>query len=169
MKPTEQSPGNHNASAAGAGAGTMKPGFHNTDGQGIAGHGSFFQQTNLSGADAAKATEWVRKQIDRRTLDLADRMDDIRDHMWELEKDGQIIVHRITDEHEPKMVKTLFGWDKKIPTKQLWHHKSCGQCGNIPGYPTSLLWFMNKFDFVPGKDYLDETDQTDRICGKRYP
>ena len=33
MKPTEQSPGNHNASAAGAGAGTMKPGFHNTDGQ----------------------------------------------------------------------------------------------------------------------------------------
>ena len=60
MKPTDQSPGNHNAQAAGAGAGTMKPGFHNTDGQGVAGHGSFFQQTNLSGADAAKATEWVR-------------------------------------------------------------------------------------------------------------
>ncbi|RZV40619.1 MAG: heterodisulfide reductase subunit B, partial [Acidimicrobiales bacterium] len=33
--------------------------------------------------------------------------------------------------------------------------KSCGQCGNIPGYP-ALLWMMNELD-VP---YLDETDQT---------
>jgi heterodisulfide reductase subunit B len=53
-------------------------------------------------------------------------------------------------------VKTLFGWDKPIPTTQLWHHKSCGQCGNIPGYPTSLLWLMNRL----GTRYLDETDQT---------
>ena len=132
--------------------------------EGIAGHGSFFQQTNLSGAEAAKATEWVRKHVDKRTVDLGERMDDIRDHMWELEKDGQIIVHRITDAHKPIEVQTLFGWTKKVPTMQLWHHKSCGQCGNIPGYPTSLLWFMNKFDFVPGKDYLDETDQTSRTA-----
>ena len=131
-----------------------------SENQGIAGHGSFFQQTNLSGAEAAKATEWVRKHVDKRTVDLGERMDDIRDHMWELEKDGQIIVHRITDDHKPVDVQTLFGWNKKIPTTQLWHHKSCGQCGNIPGYPTSILWFMNNFGYVPGKDYLDETDQT---------
>jgi heterodisulfide reductase subunit B len=128
--------------------------------QGIAGHGSFFQDAKLSNADAEKATEWVRKHVDKRTVDLGERMDDIRDHMWELEKDGQIIVHRITDAHKPVEVQTLFGWTKRIPTNQLWHHKSCGQCGNIPGYPTSLMWLMNKFSFEPGKDYLDETDQT---------
>jgi len=128
--------------------------------QGIAGHGSFFQDAGLSRGDAEKATEWVRKHVDKRTVDLGERMDDIRDHMWELEKDGQIIVHRITDAHKPVEVQTLFGWTKRIPTNQLWHHKSCGQCGNIPGYPTSLMWLMNKFSFEPGKDYLDETDQT---------
>ena len=54
------------------------------------------------------------------------------------------------------MVKTLYGWEKRIPTTRLWHHKSCGQCGNIPGYPASLLWLMNKLEI----EYLDETDQT---------
>jgi len=43
-----------------------------------------------------------------------------------------------------------------VPTTQLWHHKSCGQCGNIPGYPASLLWLQNRL----GTSYLDETDQT---------
>ncbi|MHB1174284.1 MAG: heterodisulfide reductase-related iron-sulfur binding cluster [Sulfuriferula sp.] len=139
----------------------METGKEITDvNQGIAGHGSFFQQTNLTGTEAVQATEWVRKHVDKRTVDLGERMDDIRDHMWELEKDGQIIVHRITDAHKPVEVQTLFGWTKRIPTNQLWHHKSCGQCGNIPGYPTSLMWLMNKFSFEPGKDYLDETDQT---------
>ena len=73
-----------------------------------------------------------------------------------VEKDGEIVVHRVADVHDPITVKTLYGWDKVIPTRQLWHHKSCGQCGNIPGYPTSLLWLMNKMDI----EYLDETDQT---------
>ncbi|MBT5898778.1 MAG: heterodisulfide reductase subunit B, partial [Rhodospirillaceae bacterium] len=85
-----------------------------------------------------------------------DRVEDVRDVMWQLEKDGEIVVHRVGDQHEPVMAKTLYGWDKKIPTNQLWHHKSCGQCGNIPGYPTSLLWLMNQ----TGTRYLDETDQT---------
>ena len=57
MSGNEQRPGHHNASPGGAGPGTMKPGFHNTDGQGIAGHGSFFQATNLSKEDAETATE----------------------------------------------------------------------------------------------------------------
>ena len=160
MNPHDHTPGNHNMGAQSAGPGTMKPGFHNTDGQGVAGHGSFFQPTNLSNEDAVKATDWVRKHVDRRTLDLGERMDDVREHMWELEKDGEILVHRIRDGHEPVMTKTLFGWDKKIPTRRLWHHKSCGQCGNIPGYPTSLLWIMNRLGHAAGRDYLDETDQT---------
>lgn len=157
---TNFTPGNHNTTGQGTGLGTMKPGFHNTDGQGVSGHGSMFQNTNLTPEQAVKATDWVRKHVDRRSIDLGERMDDVRDHMWQLEKEGEIIVHRISDAHEPVIVNTLFGWEKKIPTKQLWHHKSCGQCGNIPGYPTSLLWIMNKLGMVPGKDYLDETDQT---------
>ncbi len=128
----------------------------NSTQQGLAGHGAFFQDTNLSANEAEAATAWVRSHVDRRTMDLGERMDDIRDHMWELEKEGEIIVHRINPGHQAKVVKTLYGWDKKIPTNRLWHHKSCGQCGNIPGYPTSLMWFMNKL----GIDYLDETDQT---------
>ena len=85
-----------------------------------------------------------------------DGVEDVRDAMWELEKDDEIVVHRIGDEHRPRMAKTIYGWDKKVPTNQLWHHKSCGQCGNIPGYPASLLWLMNEM----GVSYLDETDQT---------
>ncbi|WP_418127987.1 heterodisulfide reductase-related iron-sulfur binding cluster [Thermithiobacillus tepidarius] len=127
-----------------------------TEAQGVAGHGAFFQATNLSAQEAEAATAWVRKHVDRRTIDLGERMDDVREHMWELEKEGEIIVHRIRDEHEPQVVNTLFGWEKRIPTNRLWHHKSCGQCGNIPGYPTSLIWFMNNM----GLEYLDETDQT---------
>ena len=86
----KQRPGNHNQNADGAGSGTMKAGFHNTDGQGVSGHGSFFQDTNLNAADAETATDWVRKHVDKRTVDLGDRMDDIRDHMWELEKEGEL-------------------------------------------------------------------------------
>ncbi len=128
----------------------------NSTQQGVAGHGAFFQDTNLSANEAEAATAWVRSHVDRRTMDLGERMDDVRDHMWQLEKEGEIIVHRLTDQHKPVEVDTLYGWKKRIPTNQFWHHKSCGQCGNIPGYPTSILWFMNKF----GMDYLDETDQT---------
>ena len=129
------------------------------DGKGGA-HSAAFARAGLAPDQATQATDWVRQRIDRRNLDLGERMDDVREHLYELEKDGQIIIHRIADEHAPLSAKTLFGWEKRIPTRQLWHHKSCGQCGNIPGYPTALLWFMNRFGFVPGKDYLDETDQT---------
>ncbi len=121
------------------------------------GHGSEWQDSNLSESEARTATSWVEARVDKRSmLTNKDRVEDIRDVMWQLEKDGEIAVHRIHDTHEPMITKTLFGWDKKIPTTRLWHHKSCGQCGNIPGYPTSLLWLMNKMDI----SYLDETDQT---------
>jgi heterodisulfide reductase subunit B len=121
------------------------------------GHGPEWQDANLSKEEAHVATVWVDQIINKRSmLTNKDRVEDVRDIMWDLEKDGEIVVHRVADEHEPTMVKTLYGWDKKIPTTRLWHHKSCGQCGNIPGYPASLLWLMNKMDI----SYLDETDQT---------
>ncbi|MBL4616269.1 MAG: hypothetical protein JKY46_01105 [Robiginitomaculum sp.] len=121
------------------------------------GHGSEWRDSNLSKEEALVATAWVEQRIDKRSmLTNKSRVHDIRDEMWRLEKEGEIVVHRITEQHDPVIAKTLYGWDKKIPTNQLWHHKSCGQCGNIPGYPTSLLWLMNMMDIR----YLDETDQT---------
>ena len=121
------------------------------------GHGSEWRPANLTAGEAATATAWVEQKIDRRSmLTNKDRVEDIRDGMWQLEKEGQIKVHRISEQHKPIEVKTLYGWTKRIPTNQLWHHKSCGQCGNIPGYPVSLLWLMNEL----GVQYLDETDQT---------
>ena len=128
-----------------------------TPGERFTGHGPEWRETKLNRMDARTATAWVEQVIDRRSmLTQKDRVEDVRDLMWELEKDGEIVVHRVSDEHRPVMVKTLYGWDKKVPTKRLWHHKSCGQCGNIPGYPASLLWLMNEL----GIEYLDETDQT---------
>ncbi len=126
-------------------------------GERFTGHGPEWRDANLSSDDARVATVWVEQVIDKRSmLTQKDRVQDVRDIMWQLEKDGEIVVHRVSDEHEPVMTKTLYGWDKKIPTTRLWHHKSCGQCGNIPGYPASLLWLMNQL----GTQYLDETDQT---------
>jgi len=135
----------------------MSTGDNNGSGERFTGHGSEWRDSNLSKEEAVVATVWVEQIINKRSmLTNKDRVEDVRDAMWQLEKDGEIVVHRVTDAHKPVMVKTLYGWDKKIPTDRLWHHKSCGQCGNIPGYPASLLWMMNQM----GTDYLDETDQT---------
>jgi heterodisulfide reductase subunit B len=126
-------------------------------GERFTGHGPEWRDAKLSSDDARVATVWVEQVIDKRSmLTQKDRVEDVRDIMWQLEKDGEIVVHRVSDEHQPVMTRTLYGWDKKIPTTRLWHHKSCGQCGNIPGYPASLLWLMNQL----GTEYLDETDQT---------
>ena len=128
-----------------------------TSGERFTGHGSEWRDSNLNKSDAQTATAWVEQRINKRSmLTNKNRVQDVREIMWQLEKDGEIVVHRINDEHDPVMAKTLYGWDKKIPTNQLWHHKSCGQCGNIPGYPASLLWMMNQFE----TKYLDETEQT---------
>lgn len=106
-----------------------------TDGKGaFAGFGADWQPSNLSPDEARRATDWVETKIDKRSmLTSKARKEDVRDVMWQLEKEGEIIVHRVGDHHDPIMAKTLYGWDKKIPTNNLWHHKSCGQCGNIPG------------------------------------
>jgi len=126
-------------------------------GERFTGHGAEWKDSNLSRSEAVTATVWVEQIINKRSmLTNKERVEDVRDAMWQLEKDGEIVVHRVTDEHQPVIAKTLYGWDKKIPTTRLWHHKSCGQCGNIPGYPASLLWLMNRMEV----EYLDETDQT---------
>jgi heterodisulfide reductase subunit B len=133
------------------------PNNGNGNGERFTGHGAEWRDANLSPADARTATAWVEQVINKRSMETnKDRVEDVRDIMWQLEKEGEIVVHRINDEHAPRIAKTIYGWDKKVPTNQLWHHKSCGQCGNIPGYPASLLWLMNEMDIR----YLDETDQT---------
>ena len=53
---------------------------------------------------------------------------------------------------------------KKIPVQQTWHHKSCGQCGHIPGYSTSIYWLNRKL----GLDYLDPKDQTSCTAWNYY-
>ncbi len=121
------------------------------------GFGDEWRPSNLTPAEARAATSWVEARIDKRSmLTSKEQVEDIRDAMWQLEKDGEIIVHRVDERHEPVIARTLYGWEKKIPTTNLWQHKSCGQCGNIPGYPSSVMWLMNEL----GVNYLDETDQT---------
>ncbi len=101
----------------------------------------------------------IRKVVEERTLHqkgTGKRVVDVREEMERLEERGEILIHRIRPENRPVTATTLFGWTKRIPTDRLWHHKSCGQCGNIPGYPSSLLWLMNE----TGRTYLNEPHQT---------
>jgi len=101
----------------------------------------------------------IRKVVEERTQHqkgTGKKVVDVREEMRRLEEEGEIIVHHIRPDHRPVEATTLFGWTKRIPTDRLWHHKSCGQCGNIPGYPSSLLWLMNE----TGRTYLNEPHQT---------
>src|ERR1700687_1305123 len=98
-------------------------------GERFTGHGSEWRDAKLSAEEARVATSWVELKIDKRSmLTTKQHVEDVRDIMWQLEREGEIVVHRVTDEHEPAIAKTLYGWDKKIPTRRLWPHKSCGQC-----------------------------------------
>ena len=74
----------------------------NNNGERFTGHGNEWRPSNLSPTEAQMATAWVEQKIDKRSmLTNKDRVEDVRDAMWQLEKEGQIKVHRITDEHEP--------------------------------------------------------------------
>ena len=65
-------------------------------GERLTGHGSEWQDAKLSPEDARTATNWVEQKIDKRSmLTNKDRVQDVRDVMWQLEKDGEIVVHRI--------------------------------------------------------------------------
>jgi len=90
------------------------------------------------------------------------RYPDFQEELAELERSGEIVVQRMTG--ETVEVPTKYGRPKKIQKGHLWHHKSCGQCGHIPGYSTSIFWVMRKL----GYDYEDPKDQTSCTAWNYY-
>ena len=102
----------------------------------------------------------TERRFDRNAEDH--RSEDFHDHLFALEEEGELVVQRVP---EPFIeVMTKYGRTKKIPLDQTWHHKSCGQCGHIPGYSTSIIWIVRKL----GYDYLDPTDQTSCTAWNYY-
>ncbi|MDH4141558.1 MAG: heterodisulfide reductase subunit B, partial [Chloroflexota bacterium] len=88
--------------------------------------------------------------------------EDVREKVFELEARGEWQVQRVP---EPWIgVTTKYGRTKKIPVARTWHHKSCGQCGHIPGYSTSIFWLIRKL----GLDYNDPRDQTSCTAWNYY-
>jgi len=87
-----------------------------------------------------------------------------KEQLFELEAKGEIQIHRITDVQDPVQVETKFGRMKTIPRARTWHHKSCGQCGHIPGYSTSIFWLQRQF----GYDYCDPREQTSCTAWNYY-
>lgn len=86
-----------------------------------------------------------------------------KDQLFELEAKGELIVQRI-DEGNYVELETKFGRMKKIPIQNTWHHKSCGQCGHIPGYSTSIFWLHRQL----GLEYYDPRDQTSCTAWNYY-
>jgi heterodisulfide reductase subunit B len=87
---------------------------------------------------------------------------DIREQLYELEDAGELTIHRVPEPYVE--VTTKYGRIKKIPEQMTWHHKSCGQCGHIPGYSTAIFWLNRKLGF----DYDDPTDQTSCTAWNYY-
>jgi heterodisulfide reductase subunit B len=96
------------------------------------------------------------------TRSAPDPAEDIRLRVLELEAKGEWIVPRVPEPWVP--VTTKYGWTKKIPLQHTWHHKSCGQCGHIPGYSTAIFWLHRKL----GLDYEDPRDQTSCTAWNYY-
>jgi heterodisulfide reductase subunit B len=88
--------------------------------------------------------------------------EDFHDAIFQLEKEGEWEVQRIPEPYIE--VETKYGRKKKIPLELTWHHKSCGQCGHIPGYSTAIFWLNRKLGFK----YLDPTDQTSCTAWNYY-
>ena len=88
--------------------------------------------------------------------------EDLREAVLELEREGEWIVQRVPEPYYE--AGTKYGRKKKIPYEKTWHHKSCGQCGHIPGYSTSIFW-LNR---VLGYDYFDPRDQTSCTAWNYY-
>ncbi|MCP5069790.1 MAG: heterodisulfide reductase subunit B, partial [bacterium] len=101
-----------------------------------------------------------------RVFDRKGRMPEeyYKDQLFELEAKGELIVHRMTEAQNPVEIDTKFGRKKKIPRNNTWHHKSCGQCGHIPGYSTSIFWLQREFGYT----YEDPTDQTSCTAWNYY-
>jgi heterodisulfide reductase subunit B len=89
-------------------------------------------------------------------------VEDLHEKLFELEARGEWIVQRVP---EPFVeLPTKYGRSKKIPLQHSWHHKSCGQCGHIPGYSTAIFWLHRQL----GLDYQDPTDQTSCTAWNYY-
>ncbi len=91
-----------------------------------------------------------------------DRYPDFKEELNALAEAGDIVVQRVSG--ETVEVPTRYGRPKVIQKGHLWHHKSCGQCGHIPGYSTSIFWIMRKL----GYDFLDPRDQTSCTAWNYY-
>ncbi|MFD1659090.1 heterodisulfide reductase-related iron-sulfur binding cluster [Streptomyces caeni] len=102
-----------------------------------------------------------RKQTFERGEDRRSLLDP-RAELLKLEEAGELVVQRITG--DTITVPTKYGREKRIQKAHLWHHKSCGQCGHIPGYSTSIFWIMRKL----GYDYHDPKDQTSCTAWNYY-
>ncbi len=89
---------------------------------------------------------------------------DFHEELDRLEEAGELVVQRIPEGVEVVEVPTKYGRPKRVPKSHLWHHKSCGQCGHIPGYSTSIFWVMRKL----GYDYHDPKDQTSCTAWNYY-
>jgi heterodisulfide reductase subunit B len=88
--------------------------------------------------------------------------EDLREKVLELEAKGEWIVQRVP---EPAVeVQTKYGRTKRVPLQRTWHHKSCGQCGHIPGYSTAIFWLHRTL----GLDYNDPRDQTSCTAWNYY-
>jgi heterodisulfide reductase subunit B len=91
-----------------------------------------------------------------------DSPESLRERTLELAEAGEWIAQRVP---EPWIeVPTRWGRMKKVPLQRTWHHKSCGQCGHIPGYSTSIFWLNRKL----GLDYHDPRDQTSCTAWNYY-
>ncbi|MHB8191224.1 MAG: heterodisulfide reductase-related iron-sulfur binding cluster [Ferrimicrobium sp.] len=102
----------------------------------------------------------TKKERFERTPDR--RSEDFHDQLFALEEAGELVVQRVNG---PMVeVPTKFGILKKIQKGNLWHHKSCGQCGHIPGYSTSIFWIMRKLGYA----YKDPEDQTSCTAWNYY-
>jgi heterodisulfide reductase subunit B len=88
--------------------------------------------------------------------------ENLREAVLELEREGEWIVQRVPEPYYE--ARTKYGQMKRIPFEKTWHHKSCGQCGHIPGYSTSIFW-LNR---VLGYDYFDPRDQTSCTAWNYY-
>ncbi len=88
--------------------------------------------------------------------------EDFHQKLFELEERGEWIVQRVPEPYVE--VETKYGRKKKIPLEHTWHHKSCGQCGHIPGYSTSIYWLHRKLNL----EYVDPRNQTSCTAWNYY-
>src|SRR3989338_6464418 len=104
---------------------------------------------------SADKREWKRPAEDI-------EKDHTHELLFELEAQGELVVQRVPEPYSD--VTTKYGRKKKIPLQHTWHHKSCGQCGHIPGYSTSIFWLHRQL----GLEYNDPKDQTSCTAWNYY-